>query len=389
MKAKDRRLANLKSTIIEATPEDAFKLHQHGAALIDVREIDEIKQGSPNKALRLGRGLLELQIEDLIPDMDRTILILCEVGTRSLFAAESLKLLGYTQVISITGGFTRWKNEGLPFEIPQLPNDDFRERYSRHILLPDVGEKGQLKLINSKVLLIGAGGLGSPAALYLAAAGVGTIGIVDHDIVDRSNLQRQVLHNENRIGKPKVDSARETLEALNPSIKVITHDTHLEDNNVKETLNPYDVIVDGSDNLITRYLINDACTVLRLPNVHGAVHRFEGQVTVFWPAYTKQRGPCYRCLFPDSLSIDNKAPSCTQAGVLGVIPGVIGMLQATEVLKIILDIGQPLIGKMLYYDGLEASFTQIKLKPRHHCRCSNNNENNASQRIRLYTVKNG
>jgi len=387
MKAKDRRLAKLSTTIIQATPKEAFKLHQQGAALIDVREIDEIRQGSPNSALRLGRGFLELQIEDRIPDMDHAILILCESGMRSLFAAESLIQLGYSQVISITGGFIRWKNEGLPFEIPQLPSDDFYERYSQHILLPNVGEKGQLKLLNSKVLLIGAGGLGSPAALYLTAAGIGTIGIVDHDIVDRSNLQRQVLHNENCIGKYKVDSARATLEALNPTTKVITHNTHLNSHNIEEILKHYDVIVDGSDNLVTRYLINDACVAFRLPNVHGAVHRFEGQVTVFWPSYTKQRGPCYRCLFADTPSID-EIPSCTQIGVLGVIPGVIGMLQATEVLKIILDIGQPLIGKMLYYDALDASFTQIKLKPRRNCRCNNNNANNLSEDIRLCSMQN-
>jgi molybdopterin/thiamine biosynthesis adenylyltransferase/rhodanese-related sulfurtransferase len=299
MSAKDERLAEIKAKIPEISPNDALAMQKQGAVLIDVREMDEIKQGSPENAKRLGRGFLELRIENAVPELDKTLMLMCAGGVRSLFAAESLQNMGYRDVRSVAGGFSRWKNEGLPFEIPKMLDDDARERYSRHLLMPEVGEAGQLKLMDSKALLIGAGGLGSPAAYYLAAAGVGTLGIVDHDVVDRSNLQRQILHNEARVGIAKVASARETIEALNPNIKVVGYETHLNSDNVDEIFSGYDVVVDGSDNFPTRYLVNDACIKHRIPNVHGAVYRFEGQVTVFWPAYEKKPGPCYRCLFPE------------------------------------------------------------------------------------------
>ncbi|GMQ90510.1 MAG: molybdopterin-synthase adenylyltransferase MoeB [Gammaproteobacteria bacterium] len=361
-KAKDRRLAELKSSIPEITPAAAVALQHEGAAVIDVREADEVSQGSPVGAYRLGRAYLELRIEDTVPDMDRTVLVMCGGGARSLFAAEAIKQLGYRDVRSVTGGFARWKNDGQPFEVPRMLDADARERYSRHLLMPEVGEAGQLKLIDSKVLMLGAGGLGSPAAFYLAAAGVGTIGVVDDDIVDRSNLQRQILHTDARVGIPKVVSARETLEALNPAVKVIEYHTRLDSSNVEEIFAGFDVIVDGSDNFPTRYLVNDACVKLGIPNVHGAVYRFEGQVSVFWPAYKKRRGPCYRCLYPEPPPAE-MAPSCAEAGVLGILPGVVGLLEAVEAIKIVLGIGELLVGRMLYYDALRAQFTELKLQP--------------------------
>ena len=288
MKAKDRRLAELKNAIPEVTPEEALALHKQGAVLLDVREADEIANGSPKGALRMGRGFLELRIEDAVPETDQALLVMCAGGVRSLFAAETLRQLGYRNVKSVAGGFNRWKNNGLPFEMPRVLDDDARERYARHLLLPEVGEKGQLKLMDSKVLLIGAGGLGSPSSYYLAAAGVGTLGLVDHDVVDRSNLQRQILHTENRVDTPKVASAREALESLNPRVKIVGYETRLDSSNVEEILSGYDVVVDGSDNLPTRYLINDACVKLGIPNIHAAVYRFEGQITVFWPGYEKR-----------------------------------------------------------------------------------------------------
>ncbi len=378
MKAKDRRLDEIRALIPEIMPTEALALQSTGALLIDVREADEIAAGSPKQALRLGRGFLELRIEDAVADKSHTLLTMCAGGMRSLFAADALRNMGYTDVRSVAGGFNRWKNQGLPFETPLTLDADARERYSRHLLLPEVGEAGQIKLMGSKVLLIGAGGLGSPSAYYLAAAGIGTLGVVDHDVVDRSNLQRQILHTEARVGMPKVDSARETLEALNPKIKVVGYKTHLDANNVEEILSGYDVIVDGTDNLPTRYLINDACVKLGLPNVHAAVYRFEGQITVFWPGRVlpaqldpaKHRGGCYRCMFPEPPPAE-MAPSCSEIGVLGVMPGVIGVLQAVETIKILLDIGEPLVGKMLYYDALRANFTEFKLKRNPQCRyCS-------------------
>ena len=367
MKAKDRRLAQLKSKIAEVTPADAAALQREGAVLIDVREPDEVAQGSPLGAERIVRGFLELRVEDAVPDPKKTVLVMCAGGVRSLFAAEGLALLGYEDVRSVSGGFNRWKNEGLPVEVPRSLSAVDRERYGRHLLMPEVGEKGQLKLLDAQVLLVGAGGLGSPAALYLAAAGVGTLGIVDMDVVDRSNLQRQILHNDARIGTSKVESARATLSALNPSIAIVGHETRLDSSNVDAIFGGFEVIVDGSDNFATRYLVNDACVKLGLPNVHGSIYRFEGQVSVFWPGYPKRRGPCYRCLYPEPPP-PGMAPSCAEAGVLGVLPGVIGTLEAVETIKLLLGIGDPLVGRLLHYDALRERFTELTLEPDPHCK---------------------
>lgn len=366
MKAKDLRLTQIKRDISEVSPTDALALQKDGAALVDIRETEEIAQGSPVGSLRVTRGYLELRIEEMVPEFDHTILVMCGGGTRSLFACEALKRMGYKDVRSVQGGFNGWKNNGLSFEIPQLLDKEARERYSRHLLMPEVGETGQQKLLNAKVLIVGAGGLGSPAGLYLACAGVGHLGVVDHDIVDRSNLQRQVLHSDESVGIPKVESAKKTLRQINPSIEVTAIDTQLESRNVEDILLGYDVVLDGSDNFPTRYLINDACVKLGIPNVHGAVYRFEGQVSVFWPAHSDHRGPCYRCLFPEPPPAE-MAPSCAEAGVLGILPGVIGLLQAVETLKIILNLGEILVGRMLYYDALRARFTQLKVPRRESC----------------------
>ncbi|MBI1989547.1 MAG: molybdopterin-synthase adenylyltransferase MoeB [Betaproteobacteria bacterium] len=371
MKAKERRLAELRAAIPEVTPREALALQAQGAALIDVRETDEIAQGSPPGGHRLGRGFLELKIEDAVPDFERPLVVMCASGARSLFAAEDLKRLGYARLFSMTGGFTRWKNEGLPVEVPPRFDPLARERYSRHLMMPEVGEAGQLRLIAGKVLLVGAGGLGSPAAMYLAAAGVGTLGIVDHDLVDRSNLQRQILHTDARVGTSKVASAKQTLEALNPAVKVTPFEVRLSSANAEDVLRGFDVVVDGSDNFPTRYLVNDVCVKLGVPNVHGSVYRFEGQATVFWPRYPKRRGPCYRCLYPEPPPAD-LAPSCADAGVLGVLPGVIGLLQAVETVKILLGIGELLVGRLICYDALRARFTELELPRDPRCRyCGN------------------
>ena len=367
MKARERLLAELKASVPEVTPRDALALQARGAALVDVREPDEIAQGSAPGALRLGRSYLELRIEEAVPDAQRPLVVMCGSGTRSLFAAADLVRLGYAQVSSMVGGFTRWKSEGLPIERPAALDASARERYSRHLLMPEVGEAGQAKLMRSKVLLVGAGGLGSPAAYYLAAAGVGTLGLVDHDVVDRSNLQRQILHTDARVGTSKVASARQTLEALNPSVKIVGHETQLTSANVEQILDGYEVVVDGSDNFPTRYLVNDACVKLSLPNVHGAVYRFEGQVSVFWPARPQRPGPCYRCLYPEPPPPEY-APSCAEAGVLGVLPGVIGLLQATETIKLLLGLGEPLVGRLLYFDALQMNFTELQLERDPGCR---------------------
>jgi len=371
MNAKDQRISEIKEKVPEIAPAEAKKLADGDAVLLDMRESDEVAQGSPIGALRMGRAYLEFNIEQEIPDKEKQVLVMCQSGMRSLFAADSLQMLGYSKVSSVKGGFTQWKNEGHPFELPATLNADAKERYARHLLMPNVGEKGQLKLMNSKVLCIGAGGIGSPVAMYLAAAGVGTLGIVDHDVVDRSNLQRQILHREDTIGKPKVESARQTLNGLNPTINVVAHQEHIDANNVEELLGKYDLVVDGSDNIPTRYLINDACVRLGIPNVHGAVFRFEGQVTVFWPGRKKDPGPCYRCLFPTPSN--QLVLSCSQAGVLGVLPGVVGLLQAVEAVKVILEIGNPLVGRMMYYDALAASVSELKMKRNPNCPiCSEN-----------------
>ncbi|MFN0009073.1 MAG: molybdopterin-synthase adenylyltransferase MoeB [Planctomycetota bacterium] len=367
MSAKDERLVDLRAKIPEVSPGTAAELQRKGAVLIDVREPDEVAQGSPKDAQRIVRGFLELRVEDAVPDPSQTVLVICAGGVRSLFAAEGLAMMGYRDVRSVSGGFNRWKQDGLPVEVPRALTADHRERYSRHILMPEVGEKGQMRLLDSKVLLIGAGGLGSPAALYLAAAGVGKLGIVDMDVVDRSNLQRQILHTDDRTGTSKVASARATIESLNPTVDVVGYETRLDSSNVDEIFPGWDVVVDGSDNFATRYLVNDACVKHAIPNVHGSIYRFEGQVSVFWPAYPARRGPCYRCLYPEPPPPE-LAPSCAEAGVLGVLPGVVGTLEAVETVKILLGIGDPLVGRLLHYDALRQRFTELTLAPDPKCK---------------------
>jgi molybdopterin/thiamine biosynthesis adenylyltransferase len=293
---------------------------------------------------------------------EQPLVVYCAGGTRSAFAAKALQELGYQHVVSVAGGFDRWKDAGLPWSVPRTLTPDQRRRYSRHLLLPEIGEAGQQKLLDAKVLLVGAGGLGAPAALYLAAAGVGVIGVIDADTVDASNLQRQVIHTTERLGMPKVESAKIAMTAINPDVNVVTHDVRLTKDNVLSIFADYDIIVDGADNFATRYLINDACVILQEPNVHGSVFRFEGQTSVFLAG----EGPCYRCLFPDPPPPE-LAPNCAEAGVLGVLPGTIGMLQATETIKLILGIGEPLIGRLLLYDALSAEFHELRLKRNPDC----------------------
>ncbi len=327
-----------------------------GTVVLDVREADEYEQGALPGAVHIPRGFLESQVENRLPDRDAPVVVYCAGGTRSAFAAKTLGELGYTDVVSLAGGFNQWKNDGRPWETPRTLSPEQRNRYQRHLLLPEVGEAGQQKLLDSKVLLLGAGGLGSPAALYLAAAGVGTIGIVDMDVVDESNLQRQILHNIDRIGERKVDSAKKSLVALNPDVNVVTHDVRLGADNVLDVIDGYDVIVDGTDNFPTRYLVNDASLLKRIPVVHGSIFRFEGQATVFAP----HTGPCYRCLIPEPPPPE-LAPSCAEAGVLGVLPGIVGSIQAMEAIKVILGLGEPLVGRLLAYDALEESFRSFKV----------------------------
>ncbi|MEO7443012.1 MAG: molybdopterin-synthase adenylyltransferase MoeB [Acidimicrobiales bacterium] len=325
--------------------------------VLDVREPDEHEQGAMPGALHIPRGHLEGQVEGKAPDKSRPVIVHCASGFRSAFAAKTLQDLGYADVVSLAGGFNRWKDEGRPWSVPRTLSPDQRNRYQRHLLLPEVGESGQQKLLDSKVLLLGAGGLGSPAALYLAAAGVGTLGIVDMDVVDASNLQRQVLHNMDRIGDRKVDSAKKTLTLLNPDVNVATYDVRLGADNVLDVLDGYDVIVDGTDNFPTRYLVNDASLVKRIPVVHGSIFRFDGMATVFAP----YQGPCYRCMVAEPPPPE-LAPSCAEAGVLGVLPGIIGSIQAMETVKLLLGLGDPLIGRLLAYDALDTSFRVFKVQ---------------------------
>jgi len=358
--AKERRLSTLRDEIPEVTPGEARELHRSGALLIDVREPDEVAAGMPVGARHLVRGYLELRIEEHAESFDTPIVLMCAGGVRSLLAADDLRRLGFRDVRSMAGGFGRWKADGLPVEIPATLGASERERYGRHLLIPEVGERGQLALRNGRVLLIGAGGLGSPAALYLAAAGVGTLGIIDDDVVDRSNLQRQILHTDDGVGTPKVDSARERLLALNPDIEVRTYPERLSSANAERLLAGWDVIVDGSDNFATRYLVNDVTVRFGIPNVHGSIYRFEGQVSVFWPGREESPGPCYRCLYPEPPPPE-LAPSCAEAGVLGVLPGVVGTLEAVETVKLLLGIGELLVGKLLHYDALSSEFRTFRV----------------------------
>ncbi|HTM20856.1 MAG TPA: molybdopterin-synthase adenylyltransferase MoeB [Kofleriaceae bacterium] len=352
-------LKRIKSEIQEITPPQVKAMvdRPDGTTIIDIREESEYKQGSIPGGIWIPRGNLESRIEDAVPRRDAPIVLVCAAGNRSALSARALQELGYTNVKSMSGGFGTWKRNGYPFYTPVVLNNDQQIRYSRHTMLPEVGEAGQIKLLKSRVLLLGAGGLGAPASVYLAAAGVGTIGMVDDDVVDSSNLQRQILHSTERVGTPKVDSAEKTLRGLNPDVKVRKHPVRLTSDNVFEVLQGYDVVVDGADNFPSRYLLNDACLKMGIPVVHSSIFRFEGQITVF-PA---QGQPCYRCLYPEPPPPD-EAPSCQEAGVLGVLPGIMGVLQATEAIKLLVGIGEPLAGRLLIYDALRTRFRELKLR---------------------------
>ncbi|MEY3749551.1 MAG: putative molybdopterin synthase sulfurylase MoeB [Actinomycetota bacterium] len=339
-------LAQAKSAITEVDTADAATRIERGVIVLDVREPDEYEQGALPSALHIPRG-----------HKSAPIVVYCAGGVRSAFAAKTLAELGYTDVVSMAGGFGKWKDEGRAWKTPATLNAEQKIRYQRHLLLPEVGIEGQAKLLASKVLMLGAGGLGSPAALYLAAAGVGTIGIVDMDEVDASNLQRQILHNIDRVGDRKVDSAKKTLTMLNPDVNVVTYDTRLEANNIMDIIKGYDVIVDGADNFPSRYLLNDASVKLGIPVVHGSIFRFEGMVTVFDP----KNGPTYRDMVPEPPPAE-LAPSCAEAGVLGVLPGIVGSIQALETIKLLLGLGEGLVGRILAVDTTEMEFRTFKLR---------------------------
>jgi sulfur-carrier protein adenylyltransferase/sulfurtransferase len=351
-------IKQIKERVSEIDPAEVRKGLGNGVVLVDVREGEEYERERIPGAVHVPRGYLESRIEGAVRDRDAHVVLYCASGSRSSLAADTLQqLLGYTNVDSMTGGITLWKDRGYETEVPQTLTEEQRDRYSRHLLLPEVGVEGQQKLLDAKVLLLGAGGLGSPAALYLAAAGVGTLGIVDDDEVDLSNLQRQVIHTTDRIGVPKVDSAEATISAINPDVDVVKHPVRLDASNVIELIEPYDIVVDGLDNFPTRYLLNDASVRLRKPVVSASILGFDGQLSVFQP----YEGPCYRCLYPAPPPAE-LAPSCGANGVLGVLPGTMGLLQATEVVKLVLDQGDPLIGRLLLYEALGATFTELKVR---------------------------
>ena len=349
---------HIKSQIEEVDPSEVRELADEGVAIIDVREAEEFAAGHLPGAVHVPRSFLESRIDAAVPDRSQRVILYCASGNRSALGAHTLQQeLGFEHVESMTGGYTLWKDRGYPVEVPRQFTPEQRARYSRHFLLPEIGTEGQEKLLDAKVLLLGAGGLGSPTALYLAAAGVGTLGIVDDDVVDVSNLQRQVIHTTDRVGVPKVDSAEEAIHALNPDVEVVKYHTRLDASNIMEILDGYDIVVDGVDNFPTRYLLNDASVRLRIPVVSAAILGFEGQLSVFAP----YEGPCYRCLFRQPPPAE-LAPSCGANGVLGVLPGTMGLLQATEVVKLITGAGEPLIGRLLMYDALSATTTELKVR---------------------------
>jgi len=361
---RDQLVQLAKSEIEEISARDLKDwLSEEEVKVIDVRERDEFVQGHLPNAVFIPRGYLELQIEQQQPDRSKPVVLYCAGGVRSALAARNLKEMGYEHVYSLIGGFNGWKNAGYNFKIPTVLTEEQRIRYSRHTMLSEMGEEGQIKLLEAKVLLIGAGGLGSPAALYLAAAGVGTIGIVDFDTVDASNLQRQVLHGMKDVGRPKVESAADRLRDLNPDVKVIPHREPINSENAMEIIKNYDIVLNGSDNFPTRYLVNDACQFLSKPLVDASIFMFEGQLTVYMPennAYGYEAGPCYRCLYPDPPP-PGEVPSCAEAGVLGVLPGIVGSIQAVEAIKLIIGKGEPLIGRLLMIDTLDMSFRTLNI----------------------------
>jgi molybdopterin/thiamine biosynthesis adenylyltransferase/rhodanese-related sulfurtransferase len=348
-------LQQVRSRIAEVDGREAQAIE--GATWIDVREQDEWDEGHIPGAVHIPRGSLESRIEAVVADRSRPLVVYCASGGRSAFAADTLTELGYARPVSLAGGFSDWKRNGFPTELPRRLSPERRARYSRHLLIPEIGEEGQMRLLDSRILLIGAGGLGSPASLYLAAAGVGHIGIIDADIVDESNLQRQIAHSLNTLGSPKVDSARRAIEALNPDVEVTTYRERLTSENIDRILDDgWEIILDGADNFPTRYLVNDASVWRDIPVVHGSIYRFEGQVTVFKPG----DGPCYRCLYA-SPPPPELAPSCSEGGVLGVLPGIVGTLQTNEALKLALGVGEPLIGRLLLFDALATDFQEVHI----------------------------
>lgn len=372
MKTFTELIKETKQQIEELTPQqvkEKLDLREQ-VTLLDVREKDEVALGYIDNAITIPRGFLEIKVENAIPERDTPVIVYCAGGTRSAMATKTLKEMGYSNVISMSGGFTKWKEEGLGFVKDEAFTQEQITRYSRQVLLPEVGEKGQAKLLKSKVLLIGAGGLGSPIAYYLAAAGVGTLGIMDPDIVDLSNLHRQILHMTDKVGESKVDSAKEVLNKLNPGVNIRTYKDYLTSENALDIIRDYDIVVDGSDNFATKFLVNDACYFMGKPNVYGSIFQFEGQLTVFNPTV---EGPCYRCLFP-SPPPAGLAPNCAEAGVLGILPGTIGVLQAVETVKLILGKGEPLIGRLLLYDSLNANFRTLKIKKDPHCALCGDNK---------------
>jgi molybdopterin/thiamine biosynthesis adenylyltransferase/rhodanese-related sulfurtransferase len=352
-------LAQAREVIPEVEPSDVAPRVESGDGplIIDVRETAEWDQGHLPGAVHVPRGFLESRVAGVAPDQDRELLISCASGQRSLLAAVTLRDMGFTNVSNLAGGFARWKQNNYPVQMPRILTGPQRSRYSRHVLIPEVGEEGQLRLLDSKVLLIGAGGLGSPAAYYLAAAGVGTIGLVDDDVLDESNLQRQIIHTTERVGVDKTESAMIAIHALNPDVKVIRHQERFEHHNALEIVGGYDIVCDGSDNFATRYLVNDACYLAGKPLVSAAMMRFDGQLTTF-RAHEGQDHPCYRCLFPE-MPPEGLVPSCSEAGIFGAIAGVMGTLQTAEVLKEILGIGQGLDGTLLIYDALGAEVRRV------------------------------
>jgi len=358
-------MADARKEIPEVTAQQVNELLKNNGkspVVLDVRESDEWRQGHLEGAIPLPRGFLEIKVESALPDKNAPIVAYCAGGVRSLLAAKAMKEMGYQNVSSMSGGYAAWKNGGFKWVQDFQYTPEQLIRYSRHFLLPEVGEDGQAKLLQAKVLMVGAGGLGSPAAYYLAAAGVGTLGIIDNDVVDISNLQRQILHANDRVGMPKVESAKKTLEGLNPDVKVIPYQAKLTSENIMDILKDYDLVVDGCDNFPTRYLVNDACVLTGKPNVHGSIFQFEGQATVFYPG----KGPCYRCLYPEPPPAE-MAPSCAEAGVLGVLPGLIGVIEALEAVKLILGKGDTLVGRLLHFNALTMEINTLKLRRDPNC----------------------
>ncbi|HEV7529904.1 MAG TPA: molybdopterin-synthase adenylyltransferase MoeB [Solirubrobacteraceae bacterium] len=374
-------LRQVKSQIEEVDPAEVAELIDEGVTVVDVRETEEYAAGHLPGAKHVPRSYLESRIEGVVPDRSTQVILYCASGNRSAYGARTLKdELGYEHVRSMTGGITLWKDRGYQVDVPRTLTAEQRERYSRHMLVPEIGIEGQQKLLDAKVLLLGAGGLGSPTALYLAAAGVGTLGIVDDDVVDLSNLQRQVIHTTDRIGTPKVDSAEESIHALNPDVNVVKYQTRVDASNIVEIIKDYDVIVDGVDNFPTRYLLNDATVRLKIPVVSASILGFDGQLSVFKP----YEGPCYRCLFREPPPAE-LAPSCGANGVLGVLPGTMGLLQATEVVKLIVGIGEPAIGRLLLYDALGATLTEVKVHRDPECPiCSRDPEDIADEELGVF-----